>query len=157
MGLDEHVRASDLVDLVDRLVLLFRLVGKPRDRTIHGLWAELFVILSASNPALMIDAWHSQSMEHFDFSRGSERLEVKSSSMRSREHMFSFEQVYPPSGASVLIASVHVEEQTNGRSLGYLWNRVVDVAPNAEARIKIERVCAQSLGQDRWRGSKILR
>ena len=154
VGLDEHVKASDLVDLVDRLVVLFRLVGKPRDRTIHGLWAELFVILSASNPAMMIDAWHSQSMEHFDFSRGSERLEVKSSSMRSREHMFSFEQVYPPSGASVLIASVHVEEQTNGRSLGYLWNRVVDAAPNAEARIKIERVCAQSLGQDLGAGRR---
>ena len=148
VGLDGDVRAGDLVDLIDRLVVLFRLVGKPRERTIHGLWAELFVILSASNPAMMIDAWHSQSMERFDFSRGSERLEVKSSSMRSREHMFSFEQVYPPSGASVLIASVHVEEQTNGRSLGYLWDRVVDAAPNAEARIKVERVCAQSLGQD---------
>ena len=148
VGLDGHVGARDLVDLIDRLVVLFRLVGKPRERTIHGLWAELFVILSGSNPAMMIDAWHSQSMERFDFSRGSERLEVKSSSMRSREHMFSFEQVYPPSGASVLIASVHVEEQTNGRSLGYLWDRVVDAVPNAEARIKVERVCAQSLGQD---------
>ncbi len=148
VGLDGHVKAKDLVDLVDRLVVLFRLVGKPRERAIHGLWAELCVILSASDPAMMIDAWHSQSMEHFDFSRGTERLEVKSSSMRSREHMFSFEQVYPPSGASVLIASVHVEEQTNGRSLGYLWDRVVDAAPNAEARLKVERVCAQSLGQD---------
>ena len=148
VGLDGHVRASDLVDVIDRLVVLFRLVGKPRDRTIHGLWAELFVILSASDPATMIDAWHSQSTERFDFSRGSERLEVKSSSMRSREHMFSFEQVYPPSGASVLIASVHVEEQTNGRSLGDLWDRVVDAVSNAEARIKVERVCAQSLGQD---------
>ena len=148
VGLDGHVKAKDLVDLVDRLVVLFRLVGKPRERTIHGLWAELFVILSTSDPATMIGAWHSQSMEHFDFSLGSERLEVKSSSMRSREHMFSFEQVYPPSRASVLIASVHVEEQTNGKSLGYLWDRVVDAAPSAEARLKVERVCAQSLGQD---------
>lgn len=97
---------------------------------------------------MMIDAWHSESMEHFDFSRGSERLEVKSSSRRSREHVFGFEQVYPPSGASVLIASVHVEEQTNGRSLGDLWDRVVDAAPDAEARLKVERVCAEALGQD---------
>lgn len=148
VGLDQRVRAKDLVDLVDRLVVLFRLVGKPRERAIHGLWAELFVILVARDPAMMIDAWHSESMEHFDFSRGSERLEVKSSSRRSREHVFGFEQVYPPSGASVLIASVHVEEQTNGRSLGDLWDRVVDAAPDAEARLKVERVCAEALGQD---------
>jgi len=148
VGLERRVEARDLVDLVDRLVVLFRLVAKPRERAIHGLWAELFVILSASDPAMMVDAWHSQSMEHFDFGRGAERLEVKSSSIRSREHEFGFEQVYPPSGASVLIASVYVEEQTNGRSLGYLWDRVVDAAPSSEARLKIERVCAQTLGQD---------
>lgn len=148
VGLERRVEAKDLVDLVDRLILLFRFIAKPRERTIHGLWAELFVILSASDPALMIDAWHSQSMEHFDFGRGDERLEVKSSSNRSREHVFSLEQVYPPSGASVLVASVYVDEQTNGQSLGNLWDRVVDATPSGEARLKVERVCAQSLGQD---------
>ena len=148
MGLERRVEAKDLVDLVDRLVVLFRLVSQPREHAIHGLWAELFVILSASDPAMMIDAWHSQSVEHFDFGRGGERLEVKSSSIRSREHTFSFEQVHPPSGAAVLVASVHVEEQTNGRSLGYLWDRVVDAALSSAARLKIERVCAQTLGQD---------
>ena len=146
-GLEQRVEAKDLVDLVDRLVVLFRLLAKPRERAIHGLWAELFVILSASDPAMMIDAWHSQSMERFDFGLGGERLEVKSSSVRSREHMFSFEQVYPPSGASVLVASVYVEEQTNGRSLGNLWDRVVDAAPSSEARLKVEKVCIQTLGQ----------
>ena len=148
VGLEGRVEAKDLVDLVDRLVVLFRLVAKPRERAIQGLWAELFIILSASDPGLMIDAWHSQSVEHFDYGRGGERLEVKSSSVRSREHVFSFEQVYPPSGASVLVASVYVEEQTNGSSLGYLWDRVVDATPSGEARLKVERVCAQSLGQD---------
>ena len=148
VGLDRRIEAKDLVDLVDRLILLFRLVTKPRVRSIRGLWAELFVILSANDPAMMIDAWHSQSIEHFDFGQGDERLEVKSSSIRSREHMFSFEQVYPPSGVSVLVASVYVEEQTNGRSLGYLWDKVVDAAPTSEARLKVEQVCIQTLGQD---------
>jgi hypothetical protein len=148
VGLEGRVEAKDLVELVDRLIVLFRLVARPRERAIHGLWAELFVILSANDPAVMIDAWHSQSVEHFDFGRGDERLEVKSSSIRSREHVFSFEQVYPPSGASVLVASVYVEEQTNGRSLGYLWDQVVDAAPSGEARLKVERVCIETLGQD---------
>ena len=69
IGLDRRVEARDLTHLVDRLLVLFRLVRRPRERTIRGLWAELFVILAASDPAMMIDAWHSQPSEHFDFSR----------------------------------------------------------------------------------------
>ena len=148
IGLDRHVKARDLTELVDRLVALFRLVRRPRAQTIRGLWAELFVILAASDPPLVIDAWHSNPAERFDFSRDDERLEVKSSSTRSRDHVFSFEQVYPPSGASVLIASVHVEDQTSGITLGDLWDRVSDAAPSSDARLKIERVCVESLGED---------
>lgn len=148
IGLARRVEARDLTELVDRLVALFRLVRRPRAQTIRGLWAELLVILAASDPPMMIDAWHSNPAERFDFSRDDERLEVKSSSTRSRDHVFSFEQVYPPSGASVLIASVHVEDQTNGITLGTLWDRVSDAAPSSDARLKIERVCVESLGED---------
>lgn len=148
IGLDQPVEARDLTELVDRLVALFRLVRRPRAQTIRGLWAELLVILTASDPATMIDAWHSDPVERFDFSHDDERLEVKSSSTRSRDHMFSFEQVYPPSGASVLIASIHVEDQTNGITLGELWDRVNDAAPDSDARLKVERVCVESLGED---------
>lgn len=148
MGLDRDVEARDLTELVDRLVALFRLVRRPRAQTIRGLWAELFVVLAARDSPMMIDAWHSNPAERFDFSRDDERLEVKSSSTRSRDHVFSFEQVYPPSAASVLIASVHVEDQTNGTTLGDLWDRVSDAAPSSDARLKIERVCVESLGED---------
>ena len=147
-GVKALVSAEDLVDLIDRLVTLFRLIRQPRSQVVHGLWAELFIILSASDPSMMIDAWHCQPSEHFDFSREAERLEVKSSATRSREHVFSFEQVYPPSGASVLVASVHVEAQTNGTTLGDLWDAVMDAAPSADSRLKVERVCVESLGRD---------
>ena len=148
LGMGQEVEASDLARIIDRMVALFRLMRMPRGRTIRGLWAELFVIVSSRDPMMMIEAWHNDSMERFDFSLGSERLEVKSAATRSRERMFSFEQVYPPSGASVLIASVCVEERANGMSLGRLWDSAADAVPNAEARLKVERVCIQALGQD---------
>lgn len=147
MGMESRIGAGELTDLVDRLVVLFQLIRRPPERTFRGLWAELFVILAGADPRMMIDAWHNQPTEHFDFGREDERLEVKSSATRSRDHFFSFEQVYPPSRVSVLIASVYVEDQTNGRTLGDLWDSVVDLVPSAEARLKVERVCAQSLGQ----------
>ena len=148
MGVQGDITANEVTNLVDRLVVLCQLARQPREGTFRGLWAELFAILVASDPAIMVEAWHSLTTEHFDFSRGEERLEVKSSSGRSRDHAFSFEQVYPPSSVSVLVASVYVESQTNGRSLGFLWDRVVDATPSADARLKVERVCVQSLGED---------
>lgn len=147
-GFGGRVEARDLTELVNRLVALFRLVRRPRMQTIQGLWAELFLILSASDSSRMIDAWHSDPVERFDFSQRDQRIEVKSNSSRSRDHVFSFEQVYPPSGASVLIASIHVEKQVNGATLGELWNRVSDAARDADGRMKVERVCIESLGED---------
>ncbi|MEQ9617261.1 MAG: PD-(D/E)XK motif protein [Phycisphaerales bacterium] len=147
-GFEDQVEAGALTSLVDRLVTLFRLVRQPRVQTIRGLWAELLVILTAQEPALMIDAWHSDPVERFDFSQRDQRVEVKSNSARSRNHVFSFEQVYPPSGASVLIASVFVEDQTNGVTLAELWDRATDCARDSDGRLKIERVCAEYLGED---------
>ena len=148
IGMDRVVGASDLAELVDRLIRLFRLARKPRVRTIRGLWAELFSIMSARDPGMMIEAWHNDAMERFDFSLGYERLEVKSSSTRSREHIFGLEQVHPPSGERVLVASVYVEERASGTSLGSLWDRAADTVSNAVARLKVERICAQTLGRD---------
>ena len=148
LGLDSHVAVRDLNRLIDQLVVLFQLMRQPATRTMRGLWAELFVILRSSDPPRMIDAWHGQPGEHFDFSQGANRLEVKASSSRSRNHVFSLEQVYPPSGATALVASIHVEDQTSGSSLGELWDRAVDTAPTADARLKVERVCVQALGRD---------
>ena len=141
-----EVTADDISSLIDRLLVLFRLVVQPPLRTFRGLWAELFVILSARDAATMIDAWHNDPNEHFDFSDGVERLEVKSSSTRSRAHLFSLEQVYPPTGVSALVASLHVESHPNGTTLGKLWDDLLEVAPSGDARMKIERVCVESLG-----------
>ena len=148
MGMEGPVAIGEVVNLIDRLSALFELVRRPRKKTFRGLWAELFVILAADNPSTMVDAWHGQPGEHFDFSWGVERLEVKSSASRARDHVFSLEQVYPPSGVFVLIASVQVEEQTNGRSLGELWDAVGGAVSNGDGRLKVERICTQALGED---------
>ena len=147
LQLTGEVTADDISSLIDRLLVLFRLVVQPPLRTFRGLWAELFVILSARDVGTMIDAWHNDPNEHFDFSHGVERLEVKSSSTRSRAHLFSLEQVYPPAGVSALVASLHVESHPNGATLGKLWDDLLEVAPSGDARMKIERVCVESLGQ----------
>ena len=148
MGMQGSVRPGDISDLIHQLVALLRLMKQPGQRQFRGLWGELFVILRGADAATMIDAWHREGYERFDFSHGRERLEVKSSSSRLRDHIFSLEQVCPPSGVSVLVASVQVEEQTNGATLGELWDEVADAAPTGDARLRVERTCVEALGED---------
>jgi len=147
-ALGEAVDSRQLSIIIQRLVELFRLARRPRAQTLRGLWAELFLIARSQGPLILIQAWHTESSEHFDFSVGAERVEIKSSSTRTRVHEFSFEQAYPASGARAVAASVFVEESTNGTTLGELWDKVAKLSPTSEGRLKIERVCLQVLGED---------
>ena len=115
-----------------------------------GLWAELFLILTAAEPDILVDAWHHDPTERYDFSLGGEAVEVKSSGNRTRVHQFSFEQAWPPAGQTVLVASLFVERAQNGRSLGQLWEEVRSLPRlNLEARLRIEEACLRALG-DSW-------
>ncbi len=99
------------------LVELFQALAVPAKKTVQGLWAELFLIRQASDPQAMVAAWHRDALEHFDFAAGPQRIEVKSSGRRRREHYFSLAQLTPPKGAQVLVASIFVERSGGGTSV----------------------------------------
>lgn len=129
------------------LVELFRSLGDPPRKSIQGVWAELFVLARAANPAVLAAAWHRMPEERFDFAEGDQRVEVKSAAGRRRCHHFSLEQARPPTGATVLIASVLLERSTGGTSLGDLLARIrshLGGAPGLAA--STEGVVAASLG-----------
>jgi hypothetical protein len=146
--------AEDIANAVEKLIELFQAFKRAPRNSVMGLWAELFLILSASNPLSMIQAWHSDASERFDFSAGLQRIEVKSSGDRVRSHHFSFEQAYPPEGVDVIVASLFAESSTSGRTLGDLWDEARDIAGlNMEMRMKIEKLCMDSLGES-WSAAR---
>lgn len=133
---------------VDELALLFMALRKPSSKTIHGLWAEMFIIVESAKPVDMLKAWHQEYSEHFDFSSGLQRIEVKCSANRTRCHYFSLEQVYPPKGVSALIASLFIEQSSGGISLLELWNTIRGYASgNTELVMKVERIGMDTLGK----------
>lgn len=141
------VSKNGLSEAINNLAELFCSIVKRPSRSTQGLWAELFLVVNSNNPKMMIEAWHSNPQERFDFCCDDQRIEVKSSSNRKRCHHFSFEQVYPPSDISVLIASLFVEPTTNGTTLGELWDKArVLAGSNSDLGIKIENVCINALG-----------
>ena len=146
-SLPSRVTASSVSDAVDSLASLFAATLRPPSRPVQGLWAELFVINRSTDPQLLVNAWHSDPMERYDFSLGTQRAEIKCSADRTRRHHFSYEQAHPANGITALVGSLFVEHSANGVTLGELWDDVRRLAgDDVELRLKIEQVCLQSLG-----------
>jgi hypothetical protein len=138
---------QEISGAIDHLVELFRALTQPPIKSVSGLWAELLLIANAKNPATLLTAWHSNPEEKYDFNSNSQRLEVKSTSQRIRIHHFSLEQLIPPAGCKVIIASLFVESSGGGLSLSELIQEIKGVLiNNPELEEKLDRVVGRTLG-----------
>jgi hypothetical protein len=138
-------------EVVSHLVELFRALQTPSRKTVQGLWAELFVIAQASSPMELVRAWHRAPEESVDFSASAQRLEVKSAVGPERRHYFSLEQLAPPVGTRVLVASLLVHRAGGGVSVSELSSEVrTRLKGDLDLMLKVDQVVADSLGQE-WR------
>lgn len=143
-----------LGEAVETSIKLFRVLGEPARKSVQGLWAELLLIEVSSDPRRMVEAWHNDPLELFDFSFGAERLEVKSSS-GGRRHHFRLEQLDSSSEIRVMIASMVVRGSGNGVSVDALCDKILDRVRTDRALVeKVARVVSETLG-DRWRDAEL--
>jgi hypothetical protein len=115
---------QQVIDSLKKFVEVFTSLTDSPKNTISGLWAELFLIENSSNPKELINYWHNLPEEKFDFNAGTERIEVKSSSNFERKHIFSSEQLNPPSDTQVLIASIFLKQHISGDNIQQLIERI---------------------------------
>ena len=149
-SLGETPAIEELRRVVAGLIELFRLASQPPRGTIQGLWAELWVIAQAREPEVLLDAWHAEPSDAYDFNSGPERLEIKSTSQRTRKHSFSHRQLQPPTGTRVAIASVFVESSGGGPTISTLVDRLRRRVAEPRALMRLDYVVASTLGAD-WR------
>ena len=149
-SLGETPAIEELRRVVAGLIELFRLASQPPRGTIQGLWAELWVIARAREPEVLLDAWHAEPSDAYDFNSGPERLEIKSTSQRTRKHNFSHRQLQPPTGTRVAIASVFVESSGGGPTISTLVDRLRRRVAEPRALMRLDYVVASTLGAD-WR------
>ena len=149
-SLGETPVLDELRRVVAGLIELFRLASQPPRGTIQGLWAELWIIARASNPEVLLFAWHRESTDAYDFNSGVERIEVKSTSQRTRRHPFSHRQLKPPEGTRVAIASIFTEMSGGGPTISTLVERIRRRVANPQALRRLDHVVAGTLGTD-WR------
>lgn len=142
---------ADVAGAIERLAELFRALAEPPRKTMRGLWAELLVIAQGRDPAALIGAWHTTLEDRYDFSLGSQRIEVKSTTGRARQHHFSLEQLIPPAGTDLLVASLFVEQAGAGISVAELAGEIrARVANDPQAVLHVDRIVALTLGEG-WR------
>jgi hypothetical protein len=110
------------------------------------LWAELLIISESSDPSVLIDCWHVDPDEAFDFMDGPNRLEVKSFSGDARVHRFSLRQVRPGGGVVATVASVRAERGAGGATVADLITTIRVRGISAEAVLKLDTIVARSLG-----------
>lgn len=97
---------------------------EPDAKGVTGLIGELLVILGAPSKETMVEVWHTDPGDSYDFSWESNRLEVKSTRSQMREHKFSSFQIPGPKGIDLQIASVKVVTAEIGLMLGDLVSKV---------------------------------
>jgi Putative PD-(D/E)XK family member, (DUF4420) len=138
---------KEVAEAIDALVSLFQRLARPPRRETQGLFGELVIIEVAHNPAAMLNAWHADPFDRFDFVFGNARLEVKTNAGRRRSHEFSFEQCTPPPQTTATLASVFVETSGGGLSLQALIFRVeARLARHPSSVVKLHAVVADALG-----------
>jgi Putative PD-(D/E)XK family member, (DUF4420) len=151
--LGEAPASNAIRDAIAALVDVFRSLSGPGKRTVQGLWAEMFVIYNASDTKRAAYAWRSLPGERADFALGDQRLEVKSSASRTRQHEFSQEQLTPPRSIELIVASIHAERMGAGLSVRELYDAIRKViAADAALALQFDAGFYSTLGSQ-WSDS----
>jgi len=153
--LDKKPTQRDILTTFNSFVEIFRSLTQPPSKTVQGLWSEILIIERSKNPTKLINYWHSFPEEKFDFNADREKIEVKSSSNMNRIHIFSSDQLNPPSDKQVLIASLFTKQSSNGISVGGLIEKIQERKISSELIDKILSIATKTLGNTLEQSLKI--
>jgi len=145
--LGDRPTRSDFLAGIGQLIELFRSLSLPSEKSIQGVWAELFIIANARDPTAVLRAWHSNPSERFDFAAGDQRLEVKCASGETRAHYFALAQLTPIDNRRVVIASLLVERSSGGATVFSLAERIRGKVQDPVERVRLEAIVCKALGE----------
>ena len=69
-SLGETPATDELRRVIGGLIELFRLATQPSRGAVQGLWAELWLIAQAREPEVLLNAWHAEPTDAYDFNSG---------------------------------------------------------------------------------------
>ncbi len=140
---------SQIETCIRTLIELYRKISQQNPKPIKGLWAELFIIDSSAIGEKLLEVWHINPMEKFDFSRNLVHLEIKATEELRRIHDFSLEQLELDGKSQVYIASILLRKSSNGIGILALATRIASkLTDRPDLIVKLWNNIALSLGED---------
>lgn len=153
-------RTSDrakVAAVIEDLVELFRSLGNTPKKEIQGLWGELLLIHQAKDPTTLASAWRCETGDRYDFNKGAERIEVKTTSQKLRRHHFTLEQLCPPDGTRLVVASIVIQRSGAGLSVFDLLDALRGkTAQQPQLHLRMTRQFHETLGNT-WQSAKEVR
>lgn len=113
----ETPELNNTLDEIFKLLEIFKKLLLPATKTIQGVWSELFVIERSSDPDYMINSWHVNPRDIYDFNDGTDKIEVKSTKQQERSHIFSLNQLNPNPETGVMVVSLLIQETGIGKNI----------------------------------------
>ena len=117
-------KITDVKIQFDKLSSIFEKLSRVSTKSVIGLWGELFLISKSANPTYLINAWHSDSFDKFDFNDGKDRIEVKTTNGNYRKHHFEIKQLKKFPDSLTIIASILTSKIDLGSSVLDLTKRI---------------------------------
>lgn len=133
----------------DSLISIFSPSHKYDENKIKGLWGELLVIEQSSMPEMLIEAWHRNPNDKFDFTHGKDKIEVKSTTDEERKHTFSIGQLNPSKNSNLVIASIIVRPSAlseTGLSIKNLFDKLQARICSTQTKLKLLKGIANIIG-----------
>ena len=127
-------------ELTVKLIKLFEKLSNPKNIDLTGLWGELFIINFLRSTEILIQAWHSENNDLFDFFLNNIALEIKTTTKNDRKHTFKFEQLNSTNTNKIIIGSIMLKKSRTGVSLLDLKNKILKKINNLELSQKIKEI-----------------
>jgi hypothetical protein len=145
-SLSSQPSTEEIADTLNKFIEIFQSLSDAPTKTIQGLWAELLLIDSCPQTETLLSFWHNSPDDKFDFNSGYERIEVKSSSNFERKHSFSSEQLNPPNGTNIIVASTLVRNDAKGKNIQDLVYSISSKVSEIELIEKFNSIVCKTLG-----------
>jgi len=134
---------------VQNLASLFRAFSKPSQRSITGLWAELFTITRSGSVLEAMKMWRADAFDRFDFSTPDRVVEIKATIGQLRLREFSLEQLSVPANGTGFVVSILLQSISGGASVLELISTIeTSIAAEPKMREKLWTNVTSGLGSD---------
>ena len=129
-----EISTADIEKFVEELIEIFKPEENISKTTLTGVIGELITIYIADDKDKIINAWHTQNSENFDFYKENVALEIKSTLKNSRIHAFKINQLNNPK-IKILIGSFLIKEKINGVN----FDKICDLIKSSIVDKEIEK------------------